>query len=300
MSTSKLIFAVTAILVCSLGQAQEFATSFKSTEVVPGMYMIEGEGGFGGGNMALVVGDDGPILIDDGLEPLAPLLLESIKAITEEPIEFVVNTHVHGDHLGGNEALHMQGATVVAHDNIRRRLVETGRMTAAGQVPVASAALPEVTFSDSVTFHSNGFESYVFHVEHAHTDGDAVIFYRNVNVIHTGDVLFNGMFPFIDLDSGGSVPGYLEAQERILSMADDETKIVPGHGPLASKADLRASTDMIWDAQSRVKALVDAGRSEEEIVTENPLADLHDDWDWGFITTERMTRTLYRSLTQAE
>ena len=131
----------------------------------------------------------------------------------------------------------------------------------------------------------------------AHTDGDSAIHFPEVNVIHAGDAMFNKLFPFIDLDSGGSVDGFIAAQKKILSMANDQTKIVPGHGVLANKADLQAALDMLLDSQTRVKALVDAGKSKEEILAENPLADYHDIWNWGFITTERMTETLYRSLT---
>ena len=159
-------------------------------------------------------------------------------------------------------------------------------------------ALPEITFSDAVTFHLNGHTAYVFHVPNAHTDGDAVIQFPEVNVIHSGDILFNGMFPFIDLDSAGGVDGYIAAQEKILSMSDADTKIMSGHGPMASKGDLQSAHDMLVDVLARVKKLVDAGRSEDDILAENPLASYHDDWNWGFITTERMTRTLYRSLTE--
>ena len=191
-----------------------------------------------------------------------------------------------------------EGAIIVAHDNLRRRLVAEGMPTGPGTSgPAPKAALPVVTFADSVTFHLNGREAFVFHVERAHTDGDAVIHFRDDNVIHAGDVMFNGLFPFIDMDSGGCVEGYIAAQERILEMADDDTRIIPGHGPLAGKKDLQAAVDMLKDARGRVQALVEAGRSEEEILAANPLADYDEDWSWQFITTERMTRTLYRSLT---
>ena len=171
-----------------------------------------------------------------------------------------------------------------------------GITTQGGQVAAPEDALPVVTFSDSVTFHLNGRSAYVFHVAAAHTDGDAVIHFEDDNVIHAGDVMFNRLFPFIDLDSGGSVEGFLAAQRRILGLADDATKIIPGHGELAAKADLAAAIAMLETARDRVRALLDAGKSEEEILAENPLADYHDVWNWGFITTERMTKTLVRDL----
>jgi glyoxylase-like metal-dependent hydrolase (beta-lactamase superfamily II) len=161
----------------------------------------------------------------------------------------------------------------------------------------AKDELPELTFSDAVTFHLNGHEAHVFHLAKAHTDGDSAIHFRDINVIHAGDIFFNGMFPFIDLDSGGTVAGYQTAQLAILNMAGPDTIIIPGHGPLATKTDLQTALDMLTDAEARVKALVDAGESADEVVASNPLESYHDKWDWDFITTERMTRTLYRSLT---
>ena len=181
-----------------------------------------------------------------------------------------------------------KGATVIAHDNLRKALVADEQFDQSG--------LPELTFNDSVTFHLNGHTAYVFHIMGAHTDGDAAIHFTDVNVIHTGDVMFNRIFPFIDLDSGGSVDGFIAGQQKILAMANDETKIIPGHGPLASKADLQAAVDMLIEAQARVKALVDAGMSREDVLAEKPLAT-YDSWSWDFITTEIMTDTIFTSLT---
>ncbi len=276
--------------------AQAPEISYKSTELAPGLYMLEGVGGFAGGNLGLSTGEDGVVLIDDGLPPLTEKLLAAVAKLTDEPVDFLINTHVHGDHIGGNAALAKRDATIVAHDNLRRRLLADGMSTGSGRAPAPEEALPVVTFDDSVTFHLNDRAAHVFHVERAHTDGDAVIHFRDDNVIHTGDVMFNGMFPFIDLDSGGSVDGYIAAQERILAMADDATRIIPGHGPLAGKADLAAAVAMLREARTRVAALVEAGKSEEEVLAANPLADFDADWSWQFITTERMTRTLYRGL----
>ena len=271
--------------------AQESGISFKSIELSEGLYMLEGQGGFAGGNLGLLTGSDGVILIDDALESYSDLVIKAVEEHTQAPVDFVINTHVHGDHIGGNAALKNTGATIISHDNIRHRMLADNE---------ARDALPEVTFSDSVTFHLNGHTAFVFHVPQAHTDGDAVIHFSDVNIIHSGDLLFNGMFPFIDLDSGGNVSGYIAGQEKILSMADADTKIISGHGPLASKADLQAAHDMLVDALARVKRLVDADKSENEILAENPLALYHDDWSWYFITTEIITRTLYRSLTEGE
>ena len=286
-----------AMLACaSTAFAQEFTVTLKSTEVVPSMFMLEGEGGFAGGNMTLLVGDDRIFLIDDGIWAIGPKLIELAAKLAGRPVDFVINTHVHSDHIGSNAALASDGTVVVAHDNIRKRLLEDS--TDAG----GPGGLPVVTFADAVTFYVNGHEAFVFHIAAAHTDGDAVIHFRDLNIIHAGDIHFNYLFPFIDLDTGGSVAGFLAGQRRMLALADDETVIIPGHGPLASKADLQAAVDMLADSQARVAALVDQGMSDEDIVAANPLALYHDEWNWSFITTERMTRTLIRSMTaeQAE
>lgn len=295
------ILFLTAVACLSLPAvlcAQDDGISIKSTEVSPGLYMLEGAGGFVGGNMGILTGDDGVILIDDGLEAYSALVLGAVSDIAGAPADYVINTHVHGDHVGSNEALHMSGATIVAHDNIRRRLVEDGWDTPDGKVPTKDGALPVITFSDGITFHLNDYTASVFHIKAAHTDGDAAIYFRAQNVMYTGDVMFNHLFPFIDLDSGGTVDGYIAGQKKILSMIDDDTKVIPGHGVLATKADLRLAVEMLTDARRRVKALVDAGRSEEQVVAENPLAIYHDVWNWAFITTERMTRTLFRDLSE--
>ena len=289
-------YVLTALLLVGTStiHAQQFATSFKSTEVVPGIYMVEGADGFGGGNMSLLVGDDHVAMIDDGLAPIAPNLLSYVSETAGRPINFMINTHVHGDHVGGNAHFAENGTVVFAHHNIRKRLLEDSGPAG------GDGGLPVVTFGDGVTFHLNGIEARVFHLPRAHTDGDAAIFFPDVNVIHAGDLMFHKLFPFIDLDNGGTVAGYIDGQQSLVTLADDDTIIIPGHGELASKADLRRSLMMLTDSQARVKLLVDQGKTIDDILQENPLSVYHDDYNWGFITTERMTRTLYRALTTNE
>lgn len=284
----RILPALCVLSVAFTAIAQEQNISWKSTELAPGLYMLEGQGGFPGGNLGLITGDDGVVLIDDGLEPLVAVTVAAIESLTGDPIDFVINTHAHGDHVGANEVLHGKGATIVAHENLRTRMVKDG---------ANRAALPELTFTDAVTFHLNGHTARVFHVANAHTDGDSVIHFPEVNVIHAGDVMFNHLFPYIDLDGGGSVAGFIAGQKKIIALANDETKIIPGHGALANKADLQAAVDMLEDAQARVKALVDAGKSQEEVIAGNPLADYEDGWSWDFISADSMTETIYRSLT---
>lgn len=285
-------FALCAVLLfgVTVTHAQDVATEIATTEAAPGVYMLNGANGFSS-NMGLLVGDDKVVLIDDGMAPITADLVATVAELSGRSIDFIVNTHVHGDHVGSNATLADDGALVFAHKNIRKRLVEDP--SSAG----GASGLPVVTFADGVNFHVAGQDVHVRHIAKAHTDGDALVFLHGSNVIVAGDLHFNFMFPFIDLDSGGSVRGYIAGQQRILDMAEDDTVIIPGHGEIASRADLQTSVDMLRDAESRVEALVLEGMTEDEIVAANPLADYHDTWHWGFITTERMTRTLYRSLT---
>ena len=285
--------ALTLALVAPLAAAQDWMpTSFDHTEVSPGIYYLTGVSGqMPVGATGLLVGDEYVVLIDDSLAPLGPALLAKIDELAGQPADFVINTHVHSDHTGSNQFQAENGAIIVAHDNLR------SRMKADPQQNTGPNALPVITFSEEVTFHMNGHEVYVFHIAAAHTDGDAAILFREANIIATGDLLFRGMFPFIDLDSGGGVAGYKVGMQRLIDMANDETKIMPGHGPIASRADLQKDFDMLIDAEARVKALLDKDIDEETIVVTNPLADYHDEYNWEFITTEVMTRTLIRSLT---
>ena len=281
------------VIVAPLASAQDWMpTSFDHTEVSPGIYLLTGaDGDLPVGATGLMVGDEYVVLIDDSFTPLGPALLEKIKELAGRPADFVINTHAHGDHTGSNQFQAEQGSIIVAHDNLRRRMENDPEQN------TGPGALPVITFSDEMTFHVNGIEAYVFHIASAHTDGDAAILFREPNVIAPGDLLFRGLFPFIDLDSGGSVAGYKAGMQRLIDMSDEKTKFLSGHGPVATRADVQKDLNMLFDAEARVKTLIDKGMSEEEIVAANPLSLYHDDYNWGFITTELMTRTLIRSLT---
>ncbi|MAD91145.1 MAG: NADPH-quinone reductase [Gammaproteobacteria bacterium] len=266
-------------------------TSFKHTEVSPGIFYLEGIGGkMSIGAVSLLVGKEYIVLIDGSLTSLGPALIKKIKELAKRPVDFVINTHVHGDHTGTNKLQAEKGAIIVGHDNLRER------MKSNLQKDHYPEALPIITFSENITFHINDHEAYVFHLAAAHTDGDAAILFREANVIATGDMLFRGIFPFIDLDSGGSVEGYKKGMKKIIDMADDKTIIMPGHGPIASLKDLKKDFAMLLDSESRVKALLNEGLHEEAIIKADPLAKYHDEYNWSFITTEIMTRTLIQSL----
>ena len=283
-------FLTVLLAVCATpALAQNAVTAIKSTEVAPGIHMLEGVDGFAGGNMTLLTGGEQIVLIDDGIGAVAEMVLDKTREIAGRDIDFIINTHVHGDHTGSNTLFAENGSMIVTHENIRRRLLEDS--SPAG----GPGGLPVITFSDAMTFHINDNEAYVFHLETAHTDGDAAIYFRNANVLASGDVVFHDLFPFIDLDNGGDVDGYIAAMKELVSMIDDETIVIPGHGAMTDKAGVEADLAMLIEASSRVKAMLDEGMSGTDILAANPLADFEDNYSWQFITTARMTETFIRN-----
>jgi glyoxylase-like metal-dependent hydrolase (beta-lactamase superfamily II) len=279
--------------VCGTAAAQMpdlDALEFTTTDLGHGIYMLRGFGG----NIGVSIGDDGVFVIDDDIAPLTPKVIAAIGALTDRPVDFLINTHWHSDHTGANQALAVGGAVIVAHDNVRVR------MAADGPKQSPKDALPVITFSDNVTFHFNGLEIFASHPANAHTDGDAVIQFIGLDIIHSGDIMFNGLFPFIDLDSGGSIDGYITALEALEQMVGPDTVIISGHGPIANKADVNAKLAMLKDSRDIVSKLIEEGMTLEQVKAAEPLAKFHADWDWSFITTERMTETFYRGLTAGE
>ena len=263
-------------------------------EVAPGISMLMGNGG----NIGLLSGDDGAFVIDDQYPDSASGNLAAIERIAGEAPRFLVNTHWHGDHSGGNAAFAGAGATIFAHENARARI--TGELVtqgfAAGFVQPDPVGWPVVTFADGVTFHLNGQTIEVFKVPSAHTDGDSFIHFREANVLHMGDVFFNGAFPVIDLGSGGSVLGYLVAQRRALDLVGPDTKIIPGHGPLGTKADLEKMHELVEQTIAAVKVHIDAGDTLEETLAANPLAEWDAEYGQGFMNTTNFTTILYTGL----
>ncbi len=274
----------------SAHQAQE-EVQVRVERVAPGVAVLFGRGG----NIGLSYGADGNVLIDDQYAPLTERILAAVRSVDPDPVRFVINTHWHGDHTGGNENLGRQGAVIVAHDNVRRRM-SIEQMLRGTPVPASPAgALPVVTFAEGLNFHLNGDEIRVLHVEHAHTDGDAVVFWSRANVLHMGDTFFNGMLPFIDLESGGSVDGVLAALGRALEIANEDTVIVPGHGPVARRAELVRYRDTIAGLRDRVRAEIRRGRSLDQIKALR-LADAHGRAS-DFISPDAFIETLYRDET---
>jgi len=220
-------------------------------------------------------------------------------ASTGHPGALLSNPPGHGDHIGNNAAVGDGGTHIVAHDNLRKHLVRRGIRGPEGMAKAPKAALPVLTFTQQMTFHLNGQTAVVFHEPHAHTDGDAIIHFPEANVIHAGDTFFTGMFPFIDLNSGGTVDGFIHAQLAMLKLSDDDTLIIPGHGPLSNNSELEASVNMLFEAKKLIGPLVAKGPTIEQVLAANPLAVFHDDWNWRFITTERMTTQTFNGLKQA-
>lgn len=274
---------------------QDFSqVQIKATEVSEGIYMLEGSGG----NLGLSVGEDGVFLIDDQFAPLTEKILTAIANITDDDVRFLVNTHWHGDHTGGNENLGKAGAVIVAHDNVRARMsAEQFREVFDQRIPASpAAALPVVTFPDKVTFHWNKERIVVMHVENAHTDGDSIVHFSNADVFHLGDVFFNGFYPFIDVSSNGSLEGYIRAVESVVMRASEDTVIIPGHGPLADADDLRAYLEVLRTARERIQSMIDDGMSEDEVVAALPMADYDEQWGGGFMNPENFLRLSYQSL----
>jgi cyclase len=280
----------------ALAQPDFSKVEVTSQKVAEGVYMLMGAGG----NIGLSVGADAAFLIDDQYAPMTPKIKAAVAALTSKPVRFVLNTHWHGDHTGGNKDLGESGTLIVAHENVRKRMTAEQFLEAFGmKVPPADpAALPVVTFSDSVTFHLNGEEIYAFHIPPAHTDGDSLVQFRKANVLHGGDTFFNGMYPFIDLSTGGEVGGMIAAADRMLALAGDATKIIPGHGPLATKADLKAYRDMLATARDRVAAQVKAGKTLEQTTGAKPLAELDAKWGQGFLKADPFVSILYKDLSR--
>ncbi|MGK7874796.1 MAG: MBL fold metallo-hydrolase [Xenococcaceae cyanobacterium] len=273
------------------------SVQIETIPVAEGIYMLVGEGG----NIGVCAGADGVFLIDDQFAPLTEKIRAAVNNISDQPIRFILNTHWHSDHTGGNENFGKAGVVIVAHDNVRKRMrvdqfIEIFGMNIPASPP---AALPVITFNDTVTFHLNGCSIYAFHVEPAHTDGDSIIYFADTDVIHTGDTYSNGRYPFIDISSGGSIKGMIAAVERVLAMASEQTKIIPGHGPLSTRAELVAYRDMLKAVHDRVREAIAKGISMEEFIASKPTTDFDSTWGRGFLKPEQFLQIVYMDLARS-
>jgi len=286
---------VFALLSASPSWAQEDKVEYVPTPLSATVTMLKGRGG----NMAVSAGEDAVFIVDDQLQPLTDQLLLALMDLDPRPVRFVINTHYHADHVGGNEALGGSGAVIIAHDNIRLRMSSDQFNAFMDDTTPAwpKAALPVVTFNDQVTLHLNGEAVTAHHVPHGHTDGDSIVHFQGSNVLHMGDIFFNGLYPYIDLDGGGSVQGMIAAVETGLALADDETRVIPGHGPLSDRAGLQEYHDFLVQARDKVQALIDQGMSLEQAIAAEPTAEWDDVLGGVWITPPQFVTFIYNSLT---
>lgn len=289
-----LIFLSMLFCMSAAAQSDRFdKVEIKTTRLTQNLYLLEGEGG----NIGVSAGDDGVFLIDDQFAPLTARILAAIKTISDKPVRFLINTHWHFDHTGGNENFGKAGAVIVAQDNVKKRLATKTAIEffKSAYGPTAAAGLPVITFRDTVTFHLNGDEATAIHVPNAHTDGDSIIHFRAGNVVHMGDTYFNGLYPFIDTGTNGSVKGMIVAADRALAITDDTSKIIPGHGPLSNKAELKAYRDMLARVYANVDAMVKARKTLAQVIAARPTKDYDAKWGNGFLRPDQFAEIVYAS-----
>jgi len=284
-----------SLLFCAATTAfaqQDFSkVEVKPTKVAGSVWVLVGAGG----NIGVSVGDDGIVMIDDQYAPLAPKIEAALKSITDKPVRFIINTHYHGDHTGGNEHFG-KSAPIVAHENVRKRLVSGTSARGRTIAPAPAGALPVLTFNDSVTIHLNGEDVRAIHMPHGHTDGDSVVWFTKSNVVHMGDDLFNNRFPFVDSENGGSVRGLIANIDKVIATIPDDAKVIPGHGELMDKNGCRAFVAMLRGTLAAVEQGIAAGKSLDQLKADKVLATW-EPWGTGFIKTDDWTKTLYDELT---
>jgi cyclase len=291
----KNLLTLTILLTFSanaLSQQQE--VEFNTFQLSDTVYMLVGSGG----NVGISAGEDGVYIIDDQVQQITDGLLEAISKISRQPIRFVINTHVHFDHTGGNETIGGAGTIIIGHDNIRKRMVseQVNLFLPRTTPPHAAVALPVVTFNDQISLHLNGETATAYHVANGHTDGDSIIHFPVSNVIHMGDMWFNGMYPFIDLEAGGAIQGMIQAANLALSLADDKTRFIPGHGPLAITEDLRNYRDFLIKAVANVQMLIDEGKNLQQTIAAQPTAEWDEELGKIWITPDQFVTFIYNSL----
>ena len=295
--------SMAAMLTVGLGgEAPAQQPMFGDTEITTqdlgqGVYMMLGAGG----NLGVSVGQDGVFIIDDQFAPMTEKIIAAVGAITDQPVKYVFNTHWHGDHTGGNENFGKAGAIIVAHDNVRERMSKEQFVAAFNSKvdPAPEVALPVITFAQNMTFHLNEDTIHIVHVGNAHTDGDSIIYFESADVLHMGDTFFRtGGYPFIDVSSGGSIDGAIEALDKGIELSGPQTKVIPGHGPLGTQADMIAMRDALTNMRAQVAELVDKGMDLEAIVAANPLAAYEKDWGGRMLKGSDMVNIIYAGLTK--
>ena len=291
---------VLAAIALSGGAAQAqpdpAKVTIKVTPLGTGIYMLEGAGG----NIAISVGNDDVFMIDDQYAPLTPKIRAAIATVCPKPVRFLVNTHWHGDHVGGNQDMAGAGAIIVAHDNTRKRMSKEQFIAAYNMKvpPSPAAALPIVTFSQSMSLYLNGDSVRAVHFRNAHTDGDVIVTFEQADVVHMGDTFFNGFYPLVDLSTGGSVDGIIAAADQVLSRTTSKTRIIPGHGPLGTRDDLLRYRNTVKTIRDRIAVLVARRRTLAQVVAAKPSGDYDAKWGAGFIKPDQFVTILYNDLSR--
>lgn len=279
-----LLLAALFTITIASAQGRFDKVEIQVEKVTENIYMLVGAGG----NIGISVGDNGVFMVDDQFAPLSEKIQAAIATVSDKPVKFLMNTHFHGDHTGGNANFEAQGAMIVAQENVRKRLAEN-----------KTEGLPVITFSDDATFYMNGNDIFLTHVHNAHTDGDALVYFAQSNVLHTGDTFFNGRFPYIDLKRGGSLDGDIAAAKKGLLIINEDTKVIPGHGALGTKADYQDYHDMLVGIKANVSRAIKEGKTEDEIAATESLTSqwITDAETKGqFIDGEKMRRTAFQSI----
>jgi len=271
------------------------------SRIAPSISVIEGVEGFAGGNVGVSIGPDGVFIIDDELEMMSPKLQAELSKLSKQPVRFVINTHWHGDHSGGNATFGAAGAVILAHDSVRQRLSAAELDKAKTQVVAKpGAGLPVVTFAQDVTLHLNGDTVHVFHVPPAHTDGDVVVHFTKANVVHTGDLFLSRGYPFVDLNSGGNFEGFIGAADKIIAISNESTRVIPGHGAVVGRKEVQAWRDVLAQVRERVQTLIRDGKTLEQAIAAKPTADLDAKVGANFITPDRIVESAYKSLSAGQ
>jgi len=289
------IFITSIIILCffynnTFAQRDFSKVEIKTEKVADNIYMLVGSGG----NIGVLVGEDGVFMIDSQYSPLSEKISKAIAELSDQPVKILFNTHWHGDHTGGNENFGKKDALIVAHENVKARMSTEQKRPFNRTTPAApKVAQPAITFDKEMTFHLNGEDILIFHFHHGHTDGDAIVYFPKSNVIHMGDTYFKGRYPYVDLGSGGSVDGVLKTINEVIFLADDDTKIIPGHGSLSNREELIEYRNVIMLIRDRVKKAIASGMTLEEVKASNLTKEFDEDWGAGFIKPGRLMDIFY-------
>jgi cyclase len=302
MSKSRFMaFAGLCLVTAAWAQAPDYSkVEYRSEKLTDNLFVLFG----GGGNLAVLTGPDGALVVDSDVPEMSAKMRAAVSLVSDRPARFLVNTHYHFDHAGGNPTLGRGDTVIVAQENVRQRL--SGRQVIKQDgidmtiEPTPREGLPLVTFDDGLRFHLDGEEISLVHVAHGHTDGDAIVFFEKANVLHTGDLMMSIGYPIVDAGNGGSLDGLIAGQERALKLCDDKTRVIPGHGPVVGKADLQAYHDMLVTIRQRIADLIRKGRSLEQIQAAAPTREFDERWGKGFYKPDLFVQRVYIELGRAK